>query len=91
MKNLIKLEELSLVLLSIYLFSLLDYAWWWYVVLFLVPDLGMLGYLFNTRIGAITYNLVHHLTVAIGLYLIGFCDSVAGSADSYVQSVSYFT
>ena len=71
MKNLLRVEELAELLLAIYLFTLLDYAWWWLLVLFLTPDLGMLGYLANTRIGAFTYNLVHHKAVAIGFYLLG--------------------
>jgi hypothetical protein len=71
MKNLLKLEELSLLLLAIYLFSRLDYAWWWFAVLFLAPDLGMIGYAAGPRVGALTYNLLHHKGVAIGCYLIG--------------------
>lgn len=71
MKNLIRLEELFFVLLSIYLFSLLDYAWWWFLVLFLAPDIGMIGYVVNPRVGAITYNLLHHAGIAISLYIIG--------------------
>lgn len=70
-KNLIRLEELFLVLLSIFLFSTLDYSWWWFPVLFLAPDLGMLGYVGGPRIGALTYNLVHHKAVATGAYIIG--------------------
>ena len=71
MKNLLKLEELFLLLLAIYLFSELDYAWWWFVVLFLAPDLGMIGYAAGPGVGAATYNLLHHKGVAIGFYLIG--------------------
>ena len=71
MKNLIKLEELFLLILGIFLFSQLDYVWWWFLVLLLAPDLGMLGYLGGTRLGASTYNLVHHRGVAVGLYLLG--------------------
>ena len=71
MKILLKLEALSLTLLSVYLFLPLGYAWWWYPLLFLTPDLGMLGYLINPRLGAWTYNLVHHQAVAIVLYLLG--------------------
>jgi len=71
MRNLIKLEEFFLFLLSIYLFTLLDYAWWWYALLFLAPDLGMLGYMINTRVGALTYNLLHHKAIALALFLIG--------------------
>src|SRR5512139_3306100 len=71
MRNLIKLEEFFLFLLSIYLFTQLEYAWWWYALLFMAPDLGMLGYLFNPRVGALTYNLLHHKAIAVGLFLIG--------------------
>lgn len=45
MKTLIRLEGLALFGLSIFLFARLDYAWWWYPVLFFVPDLSMVGYL----------------------------------------------
>lgn len=71
MRSLIKLEEFFLFLLSIYLFSQLDYTWWWYALLFLAPDLGMLGYLFNPRMGALAYNLLHHKAIAVALILIG--------------------
>lgn len=71
MKNLLKLEELFIFFLAIYLFSLLDYAWWVYAALFFLPDIGMLGYLHNTRLGMITYNLIHHKAVCIGIYLLG--------------------
>lgn len=71
MKNLIKLEELFIFLLSIYLFAALDYAWWWYLVLFLAPDLSALGYLFNSRVGAFSYNLAHHKGIAILIYMVG--------------------
>lgn len=69
MKNQLKLEELMMFLLTIYLFSFLDYAWWIYLLLILTPDIGMLGYLINTKIGASTYNLFHHKGIAI---LVGF-------------------
>lgn len=71
MRNLIKLEEFFLFLLSIFLFSQLDYAWWWYPLLFLAPDIGMVGYLVNPQVGAFTYNLLHHKAVAVTLYVVG--------------------
>lgn len=71
MDRLIKLEELGLFLLSILLFTQLDYAWWVYAALFLAPDLGMLGYLFGPAVGAGTYNLTHHKGLAVALYAIG--------------------
>ncbi len=69
MKNILKLEELIMFLLSIYLFSLLDYSWWVYLVFILTPDIGMLGYVMNASVGAMTYNIFHHKGVAI---LVGF-------------------
>lgn len=72
MKTLLKLEGLALFGLSIFLFSQLGYAWWWYPVLFFAPDLSMIGYLGNTRTGAIVYNVVHHHAVSLGLYVLGF-------------------
>ena len=71
MKTLIKLEELAFVVLSIYLFLALDYAWWWFPLLFFVPDASLIGYLINPRVGVITYNFIHHKALAILLYLLG--------------------
>ncbi|GAB5398836.1 MAG: DUF4260 domain-containing protein [Aureisphaera sp.] len=71
MKTTLKLEELAQLLFAIGLFSMLDYKWWWYLVLFLAPDIGMLGYLVNTKFGAFTYNVFHHKGIAIGFMLAG--------------------
>ena len=71
MKNLLKLEELSLLGLALFLFYGLDYGWGWYALLFLTPDLSMVGYLANPRLGAWTYNLIHHKGLAVVLYVLG--------------------
>lgn len=74
----LKMEELGMLLLGAFLFSTLEYGWWVFVLLFFVPDLGMLGYLFNNKIGAMTYNLFHHKGLAILLYLLGLQFSLSG-------------
>jgi hypothetical protein len=71
MKRLIKWEEAAMFLLSICLFSQLHFAWWWWLIWILAPDLSMLGYLAGNRAGAICYNAAHHKGVAIAVYLIG--------------------
>lgn len=71
MKTLIRLEELALVVLSFYLFLALDYAWWWFPLLFFVPDISLAGLLINSQVGAITYNFIHHKALAVILYLLG--------------------
>lgn len=71
MKTLIKLEEVMMFILGIFMFGLLGYSWWLFLALILVPDIGMLGYLFGNKFGAITYNLFHHKGLAIILYFAG--------------------
>ena len=71
MKRTIALEEAAMFGLSIFLFDKLSFAWWWYALLILTPDLSMLGYMVNTRVGALTYNFFHHKGVAIVVYMAG--------------------
>ncbi|MGB4849957.1 MAG: DUF4260 family protein, partial [Saprospiraceae bacterium] len=61
MKYMIQLEELGLMaiaILGLYL-QPIQFTWWIWILLFFSPDLGMIGYLINTKIGAVTYNLLH--------------------------------
>ena len=71
MKTIIKLEELGLFILGIYLFGLLSFEWWWFLILILAPDLSMLGYIFGNKSGAFFYNIFHHRGVAVLLYILG--------------------
>jgi hypothetical protein len=71
MKTTLQLEELGLFLFGIFLFNQLPFAWWWFLVLILAPDLSMIGYVFGNKIGAFSYNLFHHRGVAIFIYLLG--------------------
>ncbi len=71
MKNLLRLEELLMFVFSLYLFSGLDASWGLFALLFFAPDLSMLGYLANPRLGAWTYNLIHHKGLGITLYVLG--------------------
>ena len=71
MKNLLKIEELFLFGLALFLFSELDYSLGWYAVLFFAPDLSILGYLMNPQIGSWAYNLIHHKALAVALYVLG--------------------
>ncbi len=71
MKNLLRVEELLQLILCAYLSQQLPFAGWLYWALFLTPDIGMLGYLINTKVGAMLYNLFHHKGIAISFYLAG--------------------
>ncbi len=73
MKNLIKLEELGILTISIFMLYKLDIhlSWWLYALLFLSPDSGMFGYLINTKVGAFTYNFFHHKAIATVVLMLG--------------------
>lgn len=73
MNTLLKLEELGQFLLSIILFNQLDYVWWVFPACLLLPDLSMIGYVVNTKIGAWLYNFFHHKLLAIAVWILGFC------------------
>ncbi len=44
--------------------------------LFFAPELSMLGYLANPRLGAGTYNLIHHKGLSVALYVLGYLLSI---------------
>lgn len=71
MNNLLKLEELGQFLLSILLFSQLDYAWGVFPACILLPDLSMVGYLVNPKMGAWLYNFFHHKLMGIAVFILG--------------------
>lgn len=72
MKILLKLEDFAELLLAVFLFTRLDFAWWWFPALILVPDLSMIGYLISTKTGAALYNFVHHKGLGILVGMTGF-------------------
>lgn len=74
MKTLLKLEEFGGIIISLFLFQLSGYNWWLYPILFFTPDISMLGYLANKKVGAITYNIFHHKLVAILIAAMGLLD-----------------
>jgi len=76
MKTLIKLEEVMMFVLGIFMFGLLGYSWWWFVALILLPDIGMVGYLLGDKVGAIAYNIFHHKGLAILFYFLGMYFSI---------------
>ena len=58
-RPLLHLEGAAVLLLSLFAYHGNHGSWSSFALLFLLPDVSMLGYLASTRIGAITYNAVH--------------------------------
>ena len=56
---LLHLEGVTVLVLSVPFYNRTHGSWLQFALLFLVPDLSMLGYLAGVRAGAATYNAVH--------------------------------
>ncbi|MEO8405436.1 MAG: DUF4260 domain-containing protein [Chitinophagaceae bacterium] len=74
MKHILQLEELAQLALGIaaLYFIPVHIAWWIWPFLFLSPDISFTGYAFNTKAGAVVYNLFHHKGIAITIAAAGF-------------------
>jgi hypothetical protein len=74
MKTILKLEEAALTAIAIYLLSIynLGLSFWVWLFLFFTPDIGMLGYVINTKIGAVVYNFFHHKGIALMVAALGY-------------------
>ena len=57
--TLVRIEGAVILALSVLFYGLIGASWLLFIVLFLVPDLSMLGYLGGPRIRAVSYNLLH--------------------------------
>lgn len=69
---LLRLEGLAVLLLSLHVYNELGESWLLFFLLFLVPDISMLGYLAGPGSGAIVYNIGHTYLFPGGLALFGF-------------------
>lgn len=64
-------EGLAALAVSAALYASLGGSWLLFALLFLAPDLSMLGYLRDRRIGAAAYNLGHTYAVPLTLVAAG--------------------
>jgi hypothetical protein len=70
---LLRAEGAALFVLSVCLYRFTGAGWGTFLLLFLWPDVFMLGYIWNVRIGSLLYNLVH--TEILPIALAGFAVS----------------
>lgn len=71
-RGILRLEGAATFVASAALYAHAGFSWPLFAVLFLVPDLAMLGYLMGARIGAVAYNIAHTYALALPLALFGF-------------------
>ncbi len=71
MKKILQLEELAMFIAGFVVFYQLTIPAWWFFALILLPDIGMIGYVVNSKVGAFVYNVVHHKGLALCIYGLG--------------------
>jgi uncharacterized protein DUF4260 len=67
----LRLDGLVLLAAALILFASTHQPWWLVPAVILLPDLFMLGYLRDTRVGAAVYNLGHAYLLPTGMALAG--------------------
>lgn len=68
----LRLEGALALALAVIAYSHLGASWWLFAGLFLLPDLSMLGYLADRRLGAALYNAGHTYLAPAALALLGW-------------------
>lgn len=71
MNTLLKLENLGKLVAAYCATLYFGNAWWVFFAWLLAPDLSMIGYVINPRVGAVFYNLAHHQGLALGILITG--------------------
>lgn len=70
----VRIENGIALAISFYIYTLLDFPIWLFFVLLFIPDISMIGYAINNKIGANVYNLGHSfvlpLLLAIGYFFL---------------------
>lgn len=70
-KILLHIEGLAVLVLSVYLYWFNEYSWGLFFILLLAPDISMVGYLVNNKVGAKWYNVFHTYSLSISIVLVG--------------------
>jgi hypothetical protein len=66
-RPLLHLEGAAVLIVCLFAYHWSHGSWLLFALLFLVPDLSMLGYAASVRVGAIAYNAVHTYIVPLAL------------------------
>jgi hypothetical protein len=61
---------------SIIAYGIFSGDWLAFILLLLVPDVSMIGYMLNATIGAWLYNIVHSYALAIIVVILGYAIGV---------------
>ena len=68
-QTILRVEGASIFLATLLAYGLVGGSWLWFVVFLFAPDLSMLGYVRNPRLGATIYNFFHIYFWPLGLLI----------------------
>lgn len=71
--DILKLEAAVFFIATVWAYYLVGASWWLFLALILIPDVFMVGYIKNSKIGALVYNTGHMYVVPLlllGTYLL---------------------
>lgn len=71
-RSFLRIEGAAVLVLALYGYATVDGPIWLLAVLALAPDLSMVGYLAGSRVGSLSYNVVHTYTLPLALGATGF-------------------
>ncbi|HLR02676.1 MAG TPA: DUF4260 domain-containing protein [Virgibacillus sp.] len=71
-KIILHFEGFVIFISAIIAYGVAGYSWWLFVVLLLAPDISMLGYLKNAKVGAYVYNIFHTYVIAFLILGLGY-------------------
>lgn len=89
MKNIaiLRFEALALFLGSLFLYNKLGFSWWLFGGLFLIPDIGLAGYTFGNKIGALLYNILHTEVLPLTFFAVAY---IQGMPEFYPYAITWF-
>jgi hypothetical protein len=88
----VRADAAALLVLTLWAVASTNSSWIWFLALFLVPDLSMIGYLFGPQVGATSYNAGHLYAWPAGLLAAGLTSHssfVTTAALSWIAHIAF--
>ncbi|MED3079663.1 DUF4260 domain-containing protein [Bacillus wiedmannii] len=70
-KRIVHFEGIVVFVATIYAYSIYEFSWIIFFAFFLAPDVSMLAYGINNRVGAKIYNICHTYIISILIAIVG--------------------
>ncbi|RYY74981.1 MAG: DUF4260 family protein [Gammaproteobacteria bacterium] len=69
---LLRAEGLAIFVFALMAYQFLGFAWGFFILMFLLPDLSWIAYFHSPNVGAIAYNIAHSYILPLMLFAYGF-------------------